>query len=906
MRNLTFRGYAQSKGFDPLRVPDQTLKLQAETERTLRGMRKVQDQNNRNRTDYLQQLRSNDTKEATQDRINFGQRTKNEAAYQDAVLSNIKQKYTDAGIKAQEHERKAKQWQELKDLIPKAVSTYAQFDKIRFNEMVKVGARTFRELPTAAQEDWTKIREFLKEKDKPHNALREKYGIKEDLWHRITKQKGYTLYGANVAHIKDWFSNQSGIEYNNYSNNKKYITDEGHTLTQVLGNTKDITGIEARALMDGFKKSVKDTYFPEGTYSDELVREVVDPLLDEFIGKKKLELNQQVLNNKAKLANEIIQKEVVDYIKAGDTPDQGLMDFINNGGDRAVNWGTFDKAAKPLFRSGEWDRAMLNKLRNGSVTLDDGSKVQIGSHWSDRFNDLETEVMAKETEDRKLHIENRKNEGNQHHMRYLDFQDQIKRRLTAEEWDQHFDNQFKMDGWTKWEIDTYMPWVKAEKSRPSAVIEDDENRLNILLSQNKIKPAHLLTVDPSIRSNWIDKMPGGKNGIDKATSTRIYNLLKTKVKEVGGGITTVPDILDVQNQAIYIKAMQNVSDRLMPAIINRGQGVSAEDVLFKLVTEEMKDIEKGTGIYERETDWRGNQLMGAKGKWKYALDATGFDTVTEYKRVALSEPTRISQPGYLTNDHLNDLRQWVNKTDQLRGGRKPLFLEAIANADKTRSEFEVTRDILKAEYGVTITPKGPDKLLTYLPEDQRKHLRNKPSLGKTVEVFTNSPDNAKTVAQMEIPKDVHQFLPDKPHSVVKGLEGYKSINDLFGVDESHVTIENLLDAGNRGILKGFGAYNMDTSDLKRAVNSGFVTTTDFFSPELQDNLKLEMMYNESSVFYADKDHFAPIPGVGQDLGIVTKTSDYQYSLELNPAISDLLDFSKLHPVMYEHINTLTK
>ena len=41
MRNLSFSGYAQRKGFDPNQVPDETWKLQDETERSLRGMREV-------------------------------------------------------------------------------------------------------------------------------------------------------------------------------------------------------------------------------------------------------------------------------------------------------------------------------------------------------------------------------------------------------------------------------------------------------------------------------------------------------------------------------------------------------------------------------------------------------------------------------------------------------------------------------------------------------------------------------------------------------------------------------------------------------------------------------------------------------------------------------------------------
>ena len=57
MRNLSFRGYAQNKGFDPLKVPDETWKLQDETERTLRGMREVRSQNLQNRNEVLNTLK---------------------------------------------------------------------------------------------------------------------------------------------------------------------------------------------------------------------------------------------------------------------------------------------------------------------------------------------------------------------------------------------------------------------------------------------------------------------------------------------------------------------------------------------------------------------------------------------------------------------------------------------------------------------------------------------------------------------------------------------------------------------------------------------------------------------------------------------------------------------------------
>ena len=41
MKNLSFKGYAQRKGFDPVQLPDPTVKLKQEMERTIRGMSEV-------------------------------------------------------------------------------------------------------------------------------------------------------------------------------------------------------------------------------------------------------------------------------------------------------------------------------------------------------------------------------------------------------------------------------------------------------------------------------------------------------------------------------------------------------------------------------------------------------------------------------------------------------------------------------------------------------------------------------------------------------------------------------------------------------------------------------------------------------------------------------------------------
>ncbi len=53
MKDLTFRGHAQRKRFNPIQVPDQAQKILNESERVVRGMKDVQAANLRNRENWL-------------------------------------------------------------------------------------------------------------------------------------------------------------------------------------------------------------------------------------------------------------------------------------------------------------------------------------------------------------------------------------------------------------------------------------------------------------------------------------------------------------------------------------------------------------------------------------------------------------------------------------------------------------------------------------------------------------------------------------------------------------------------------------------------------------------------------------------------------------------------------------
>ena len=139
MRNLSFRGYAQSKGFDPLKVPDETWKLQDETERTLRGMREVRSQNLQNRNEQLETLKSNARKEEQQRNINQGLEQEFSQAYHDAEMQHYKQRVLDQDVKIREAKANYERFQKLAELAPKAVTAIAQFQGQRFDSIMAKG-----------------------------------------------------------------------------------------------------------------------------------------------------------------------------------------------------------------------------------------------------------------------------------------------------------------------------------------------------------------------------------------------------------------------------------------------------------------------------------------------------------------------------------------------------------------------------------------------------------------------------------------------------------------------------------------------------------------------------------------------------------------------------------------------
>ena len=902
MRNLTFRGYAQNKGFDPLRIPDQTLKLQQETERTLSGMREVRNQNQQNRSEQLQAIKDVNAKEADQRSKNQKSKLYFEQEYVNALAANNRQKIINLGVEGQNAQRKQDEWKRLAELVPQAITAYSDLDEVRLKTLAERGAMKVKDMPSAIQNNIDRLLSASFEHSLEFNIMRNNVPDFDEHWHTLSRMKPYERYGAVAVQIKDFFKNGGATaQYNQLSNSKTLVNPNGENTAAILAKPNRISNNEAFASLDVIRSEMLKPYQQLG---DAVYQKIVLPEFDKFFGQLKMEIGQEVVQNRKRVASEIKDKEFKIYVNTPPTIIEGIRNYIYSNGTKpgvvAAQINFMDQRITSLFESGEWDRSNWNELMSGEMELDNGKIINPVEYWKGRSSGWKRALNKREAMDR----EARENEllGIKQQMitQRFQFMETNGRDYNDTELVQWVDNVFKLNNITDEERKKHFEFVNTFGNREPRDIADDRETLTVLADSGRLSRTDLAKVNPSLWPEFIEKIKAG----EKLTKTQKSNgamILRQTIKKIGGTISTDEKFLNADNQAMYNKSYNNVfGNALTEALINF-KDVAPTDVLEKLIQVEKKKIETGEGIYARHEE-NGVQVIGKDGKWLFATDATGFRQSQEYSNKVKENATWLNQPGAINTPDLKKLVKYVNGDK----ANKPYFLRTLAEADTTRSEYEVTRDILKAEYDYDLKPTGAEHMIHYLEEKDRKHLRNKPSMSKTCQLFDVNPENHACLAQMEMPLEVY-YNSVNPYAAVQGSNisgGISSLQDYFGTDETQITIGALINLGNKNMGTKFGAYGFSTQDLERAVNQGIVSTEDAFSPETQTALKGEFMYDETSVFYANDYHFQPIPGVGKYFGESEDTGDIDLpTAEILLAYLNL-DLEKIHPVMYDHLKKL--
>ena len=228
MRNLSFSGYAQRKGFDPNQVPDETWKIQDETERTLRGMREVRDQNQQNRSEVLQSLKENNRKEEQQRDLNFNLSQEFRQAYHDAEMQHYKQRVLDQDVKIREAKLNYERFEKLKDLAPKAIQSFAQFNEQRFQKILEkkasldidlsemLGVEQYNKFKDLTSQGWS-VGEILKQKmPELRQQIRKNFSAYELLAIQTSQVEGHMFNTMR----KSWADFRQNVKINGLTYNE--------------------------------------------------------------------------------------------------------------------------------------------------------------------------------------------------------------------------------------------------------------------------------------------------------------------------------------------------------------------------------------------------------------------------------------------------------------------------------------------------------------------------------------------------------------------------------------------------------------------------------------------------------------------------------------------------------------
>ena len=905
MRNLTFRGSASErrKGFDPFRPPDFTAQINQNAERTLVGMRAVQNQHRENRRDVLQYTRDKFEKEERQSDRNFSLKRSFDDAYHDAEMQHYKQAIADEAVKAHDAQRKHQDLKKLVDLIPQTISTLNQFDAARKASAEKKMFSLFTSLPAEAKNNLIPILERTQKIDYAVATTQERYGLDSQEWSQLQNLKGHNKISIQALAAKRDIDNNFPRFYNEAKTNEKYKVGDS-TLIEIL-QSKDVkSNAEFNTLVD----SISEDYLLErykGKFSTDFIATYARPHIDKFIGGEKAEFQTTLKNNRKNFALNEQWEGVQRHIAAEPNQNlpQGIWNYIKSTPDFANNHETVSRVLAHLADKGEITQSQLEQIQK--FVIPDGPNkgktygVAHAKHLRPAFKNAGQYAARNEA----LYQQGKVAKLNESGQRLQQIEWKEGRPANAAEKEREL-NWLFANGVTQNDIDARPSIFKSKYQQRHIEIEKAEQALQALYKSGGLNMIVLQKYHPSLHAKYSKLALDGPSGISKKQSTLQFGRIASTLKTIAG-----EEGIDTENASSETKAMisiatERIQDDMIHTLMTEGLGQSPVATLRDMITGEINLIKNREGIYARNLNKKGQEIKGKGSGWQYA-GATGLELTGEYTKAMRDDTASITRPGFLSEKHLEQLVDYRNG----QRSQKPWFLPLLDRLEPNKSEAEIAADLIEAETGKRIKFKGHERFIEVVPRDKRKLLTDRTSQAKTLTAFSGTPEDFDAVIRSHIPKDKFNYHPDDPFDVINSPFSGNGMDlgiNILPAGLANTQIGALLQLGNQNRVTNFGAYGFSTKELKRFVDSGFVSTTDTFTPELQTLLKAEQIYQDNSVIYADEDMLQPIPGIGQAWGNIIKNPvDQDVDTDTALSLGEFLDFTKIHPEIYDEVMTLT-
>lgn len=882
MEPRKYRGYAQSTGFNPVRVPDTVSRIAQEGDRTLRGMRDVQQQLASNQSNYISGLERKQNLEAqNRDEVfNFNERQRRRV-FDDEMRNLDRQKGVDPGSSVKDLEALAGLSKTLGEVITDYGKRKDEADELYGKNLVFQYGVT----PQLLQEyaaNKAKLNQTATAVNGVVNQL-EFQGVPVDVLDKVKNLSGRKLYGATIA-----YAIQGGENY--------ALFRAQNSETPIPFNNGEITlsGAKNEAEWEAANTYIRTQYL-------KLYKGINDALLDEHMypkmrrsetAEKASYLKGLYENKQADLEEERI-RDLRSSLAAN--PGAGLLEYIQReaGYDPATGKNSewlgpkrreAFKLLSELAKKGLVTSGQVQAMKGHEYIHNDGTTRVLGKTFEADFIELERAVYAAERDNYE--------------------RQEFKETQQGEELEKMFLEKERSEGFTEEElVQAQKAYRDATGGRESSVLKNirsaeklqDEvavQQLQYLANRNLLTTKELMQpgkYSEPVITRFRDAAKAGDSlgSIDQGMMKKNLEFLYRRARELRQDMGT--DKRDSSAQAWVEMEIESIFKQKVLSLIATGNREGALDAANDYVNNLLYDGMKAKkGPFALTDNIKGMNPYSGMGK------ANSY--VTEVNRAAgIAERVRtdrgvLGREVILRPDELKQLEAFSRGS-----GSIPSIIFTIASKNRQLSPVDIINAQLSAANKQPMAPVMSEQVRQGLTPMMRRILEYRPSNANTYQAFgmNQGPDPYRPLLDLIASQESTSYGGydamnrggDAGGTVAIGSAN--SVN-VFGSGLTKMTVAQVLDLQSKRQVFAAGRYQIIPKTLgglmRGAYGSTGVNLNDPFNAATQDKLAVALIRGRAGRFFNNSESVSEaVKGMGNEWIGLRKVSPTVISQRLQTA-----------------------
>ena len=863
MRNLSFSGYAQRKGFDPNQVPDETWKIQDETERTLRGMREVRDQNQQNRSEVLQSLKDSNRKEEQQRDLNFNLAEEFKQAYHDAEMQNYKQRVLDQDVKIREAKLNYERFKDLQELAPKAIQAYGQFQQQRFQKILEkkssldidlaelLGTEGYNQFVDASVQGWS-VGEIIKQK-------------MPEMKRKIRKNfSAYELLAIQSAQVEGHIFNTQRKSWSEFAQNTKI---NGLTYNEAVKDPNADNATLSAYLVEWRKGYERSFAFDENgkrKFGSDFIANEVRKEIDSFVGEQRRSINQHVTQNQEA---EAYKNEGMSYRKLWKDNTVQIFTTANLAPDRVGIINTAFTHLHDGFKENlnkKYTEQYLQQLKATKIVVD-GKETTLGEKFWKRFVPIEKTLEKRLIQDDQNDAKKAKREFERYAavIQNMEKQGYVK---SPAFYEKIMDDMAQQDHISRQDFEKFPEGRTfidgANRSEEDYAVEKWDGWAKITLGEKGRFTMNELSSQAmpyQIKQRLFLKTAEGR-GINGADFDKEVNKLLKQSMQALSGLSSKDEIGTTQIDGMMPHAKKHFYNYLFDymdknvAVDANGNPKGDTTGLASLALQDyIKTMDKKSGFYKVDG-------VGVEAKFRKLDDLHEAAAKIRITDQLPADLALINDKDFLTESMDQSIINAVKN-----GGALPSVVTDLYQASNgVLDPIEIVNGRLKANGIKEIEYKGAQILHKHVHPDFKKAMNNFPTKAKTFNALKNTAikegnefetmDSIVEVVMMD--KEIAS--KNDPDKAVRTPTGIKEIN-LEGT-----TVDGIFNLMQSGQVFSVSGFNITKEDMRREISKGNLTGNTLLNKANLLDIAKQKMFDESAKMYAPGIDDG-IPSIGQSL-----------------------------------------